>query len=215
MKPRDYLGFVAALCVAFLIGTCNGSNGTDEWRIRAETAEAALPVVAIQRDSARAQSARAEAALAMSDSAYSADSLAWTEERAELVAQGDSAESDFVRAIDQIRALGDSAVVELANESERQHVATRKADAERIASLTVQLAASEAGKRLAEELADTRAAENLILDQLVEEQGYVIDAWRRAATPSTWERVTGALPEIAVGAGITVGVLILAGVVSF
>lgn len=210
MKPREFLVVGVVVVLAFMLGDCNGSSGTHDWRIRAETAEAALPAMGDQVRAAKAVSDSTAREAAAKDSMLSV--------QAERMAEYRKAEQGIARrqsqlvatTADSIRARVDSATAVLVTEMELAHRDALEASENRVRSLEVQLQETEASRILFRDLAAKRLDVIVKQEAVIASQDIALDAWRRAASPSIVEQITGAIPEVGLGlsAGLIGGYLI-------
>lgn len=207
MTARQWFAVFATISAAFVLGDLKGSFGTRDAVRRAEAAEVMVEQAYLLRDSLTVKvDSIAEVAI-KTQADYTADSLNWANERERL--RGDAVavgiEARVVEA--RLRALGDSAVTAMVDELEALH-------AEEINTMHKQVFALEADRNAllfqrAELQAEIRSLTDLNIanQRIMDEQNAAINAWREAASPPLWGRVTGALPQVGVGlaAGVLVG----------
>lgn len=192
-----------AVVVAWLAG--RASNASDEWRARAEAAEAVLPVLEQRVVDARASVDSIALELAQREERLRSDSASWARR---IAAERDRGLTLATRTEEQLAglraALSDSTAALLDS-----LVATYDA---RIEAVLVEVAVLEEERATLWNYRDTQAeqiarltnyTENL--EAQVEQQAVVIDAWRRAASPSLLERLSSnVVPIAALGAAVLV-----------
>ena len=120
MKPLHVLGLVAA---AYVIGVCSAPVDSSE----ADSLRAQIAPLLAQNDSLKVGMSYLAYTADSIQTAYTADSLAWSDERTALLARADSLSSDFSSTASMLREIGDATVDSLVTELERDYNASIEA----------------------------------------------------------------------------------------
>lgn len=208
MKPSKWW-VVVVLAVAFVAhGACSQWEANDA-RVRAEAAGDTLAVALAALEASRAQERALARQVAVRDSVLRADSTRWHRERALWRAEASRARRLGMAAYDSSLVHADSATAVFIQAREEQHRAEVGALEEENASLRNENAALWADRQGLVELLMLKDSVIAAQDEALRLSEIRADSWERVANPPLSQRLVGALPEVAVGGLLTLGVLLL------
>lgn len=195
----DAIIFVAAVAFAFVVGNTMASGVAREQRVRAETAELALGVLAADRDSIKASNAILTRQVQRQDSLIDADSALWEMHRQTERAIAERESRNHRQAADSLRTLVDAATGKLVTEMVTAHRLAIEALENEVAALETERARLFDSRRSLQELVAGLEAENDANRAMLAQQSVALAAWQDVANPSVWQRIQGAAPQVATG----------------